>query len=756
MTKVPIMQDSKYRIALWTPLPPLKTGIADYVAELLPYLVNYFDVEIFVHDSYAVSNDLFQKYIVYSYSQYGERAQNYPFDLNIYQLGNNEYHSYIYEQALKVPGLVILHDFSLSLMLYHHYAGTRNDLELFKREFLFSEGEKELTQFNRIYDHGDNDALMEFFSNHQMLTRLVGRNYAVVSHLEYCAKLVQAKYGASRVYSMYLGSPDPMLELAGLSKHEARMQLGIPDDKFIVGVFGFLQPNKQNDVMVRALARIKAKHEGILLMFVGEINPALNYDRQIKDLISKFNLEQNVHLTGFVARKEMQKYYIACDAIVNLRFPSFGQMSATLSRGIATGRPVIITDLPEWKIFADSYCWRVPPDDKEGRAIAELICRLIEDPVELERRGASAREFFLESGTSEKAAANLKDIVDDVILNAPGEVKLAEEQFAAISRTDVIKATFDNWVELRSGGPARYKYEKLRKIPLIGPFLVYTIILVSNLINTRNIRRAEWALLKALIDETFRFDSDIKKLTYLFEPEPVRRLDNPLVGIVGYQPRQRKKNEQEDSDESFYLSLEKAFRGSEEVIRKRQRNAFAEIMSYAHLDANARILDAGCGRGEFLSLLKSAGLHSIGVDTNRTMIRTLQKKGFEVYAQDLFEYLASTPDGFFNGITSFHVIEHLSHEQNMKFLSLAYQKLARGGIIYLETPNPLCLESLSKFYTDPTHIKPIQPFQLSFLLEYNSYKNVRLLFFEPIRTRGTLSEEKWITLYQDYGVLAMK
>jgi O-antigen chain-terminating methyltransferase len=92
----------------------------------------------------------------------------------------------------------------------------------------------------------------------------------------------------------------------------------------------------------------------------------------------------------------------------------------------------------------------------------------------------------------------------------------------------------------------------------------------------------------------------------------------------------------------------------------------------------------------------------------------------------------------------------------MAFLSLANKKLASGGFIYLETPNPLCLESLSRFYTDPTHQRPIQPFQLSFLLEYNYFKKLKLLFLEPVRTRGTLSSERWITLYQDYGVLASK
>jgi glycosyltransferase involved in cell wall biosynthesis/2-polyprenyl-3-methyl-5-hydroxy-6-metoxy-1,4-benzoquinol methylase len=788
MTFPQMPQDRKYRIAIWTPLPPLKTGIADYVAELLPYLVENFDLEIFVDDSYRVAADLTNTYKVFSYREYGTRERDQPFDLNIYQMGNNQHHIFIYDQALKNPGLVVLHDLSLSFMLYHYYAGLRNDLALFKKEFLFSEGEAALARFSRLYDLGDNGAVMDFFSDHHMLRRLVGRNYAVLSHLEYCAKVAQTKYGATRAYSMYLGSPDPMLEMPGMSKQQARQQLDIPEDHFVMGVFGHLQPNKQNEVVLRALDKIKARHANTKIMFVGELNRALNYDQYIKDLIQKLNLGNHVRLTGFVPRSEMQKYYLASDVIVNLRYPSFGQMSATLSRGIATGRPAIITDLPEWRFFPESFCWRVPAEDTDGREIANLVLRLIEDSALLEQRSASAREFFLEAGTSQKAAENLTRIVGDVVQNNPGQVALAEQLLESPGRAEIIQTAFENWDRLRAGGELRYKFERVRKTPILGPILFALFVFATNLIYARKIRRAEWSLYKTLVDETIRQEMEAKEVKNIhrridgevgrlddeldeldgkaklleeeiiseFELEPIRIWDNPLGNIAGYRPRQQGQATNEDSAEVYYLALEQAFRGSEEAIGKRQLKVLAEIKSYVALEAKDRILDVGCGRGEFLSLLQSEGLHPIGIDSNRMLVRSLQEKGFETHAKDLFEYLSSIPDGTLKGITAFHVVEHLGHDQNMKFFSLAHQKLASGGFIYLETPNPLCTESLSRFYTDPTHKYPIQPFQLSFLLEYNYFRKVRLLFLEPMKTRGALSSERWITLYQDYGVLATK
>ena len=786
------MKEKKYRISLWTPLPPQKTGIADYVSELLPYLDQFFDLEIFVDGSYSVTGELLATYKIFSYHQYLERAHAVAFDLDVYQIGNNTFHTFIYEQALKVPGVVVLHDLSLSFMLYHEYAGVRNDLESFKKEFLFSEGQDALMQFDRLYNQGDNEGLMDFFSDHHMLRRLVARSYAIISHLDYCAEIAREKYGAVNAYSMYLGSPDPTLELPGVSKSDARRELGIADGNFVMGVFGHLQPNKQNDVVVRALARIKTTHPNVLLTFVGELNRALNYDQYIADLIRKHKLDENVRLTGFVTREDMQKYYLASDVIVNLRYPSFGQMSASLSRGIASGRPVIITDLPEWRFFSDDFCWRVPGKDTEGKGIAELVSRLIENPQELEQRGIAARKFYVQSGTSQIAAENLQKIVQDILENTPRRVMLEETSFVPKSRSDVTRAAFEEWDRIRAGGKYRYRIEKLRRIPIVGPLIFSSFVLFANIVFARKARRAEWALNNSIVDGLSEISKAFKdeivnlegkvgmvegkvgmvngkvgmvdeKIDNLnteirseYSLEAIHVWDNPLANIAGYQPRSQNQPMKDDVNDMYYIALEQAFRGSEERIKNRQITVLNEIRSYGKLDPGAPILDIGCGRGEFLRLLADEGVHPIGVETNRSLVSKLQEEGFDVIHKDVFDYLATTPDGSFNGITAFHVVEHLTHDQIMALLALVYKKLLPGGFIYLETPNPLCHESLSRFYTDPTHQRPIQPFQLSFMLEYNYFSKTKLLFLEPLKTRGSLSSEKWITLYQDYGVLATK
>lgn len=762
----------KLRLALWTPLPPLKTGVADYVEELLPYLDKEFDLEIFVDTDYVVKPDLESRYKIFPYPRYQERANVQPFDLNVYQMGNNAFHFFVYEQALRVPGLVVLHDLSISFGLYHYYVGIHNDIETFRREFEYSEGKQALLTFNRLYASGNGDALMNFFGDKYMLKQLSKRNYAFLTHLPYGADLIRERYGAHHVYSMYLGSSDPYDELPGVDKRTARELLGFKDDQFVIGVFGHLQATKQNDVSLRALARLKDRYPNLILVFAGEINPANHYDHYLYDLIAKLKLQEHVRLTGYLSRDDMQKYYLASDVVVNLRYPSFGQMSATLSRAIASGRPVIVTDLPEWRFLPEEFCWRVPAEDKNGIALAEYLERLIQDKDLLEERGRAARQYYEREGTSKIAAEHVGNIVTEIINTVPKNIPIVDEIYSPPTIVDKVQEAFKLWDSSRSGGKWALVVERIRKFPGIGTILYFAWKVFHHLLHWPEIRRAEWRLqytlsnsLTELASELQRLTDGMQKLTdgmqkltnevrQEYQPAPVKILSDPLSLIVGYQRQTTQGNHL--ADEHFYLALEQAFRGPTQLISDRQKNVWNQIKSLLPLTKDFPVLDIGCGRGEFLALLQEEGFAAIGVDQNRLFVQQLQQKGLEVYNSDIFEHLANTPDNTLGGITAFHVVEHLEHKQIMQLLELSYQKLIPGGFIYLETPNPLCFETFSKFYTDPTHYRPIQPFQMAFLLEYNRFSQVKLLFLEPVKTRGSLSSERWMTLYQDFGALATK
>ncbi|MBL8115580.1 MAG: methyltransferase domain-containing protein, partial [Acidobacteria bacterium] len=150
-----------------------------------------------------------------------------------------------------------------------------------------------------------------------------------------------------------------------------------------------------------------------------------------------------------------------------------------------------------------------------------------------------------------------------------------------------------------------------------------------------------------------------------------------------------------------YADFERAFRGSEAEIRRRQEG------DVALFTAEGPVADLGCGRGEFLEALAAAGRIGIGCDTNPVMVARSREKGLEVVAADLFSFLESRPDGSLAGITAYQVVEHLPAALLASLVTLATRKLAPGGRVLFETINPESVYAMKWFWMDLTHVRPV-------------------------------------------------
>jgi SAM-dependent methyltransferase len=183
-----------------------------------------------------------------------------------------------------------------------------------------------------------------------------------------------------------------------------------------------------------------------------------------------------------------------------------------------------------------------------------------------------------------------------------------------------------------------------------------------------------------------------------------------------------------------YFGFEEKFRGSEEDIKARQR-AYLEYF----LGEND-ILDIGCGRGEFLELLREAGVKVKGVDLDLDMVLYCREKGLDVVQEDGFAYLDSLPDEALGGVFAAQVIEHLESHQIIELVKLCRRKLRPGGTLILETLNPKCLMIFAEsFYMDFSHIKPIHPEAMRFLFESTGFLNVELKFSAPVEPSRRIS-----------------
>lgn len=173
--------------------------------------------------------------------------------------------------------------------------------------------------------------------------------------------------------------------------------------------------------------------------------------------------------------------------------------------------------------------------------------------------------------------------------------------------------------------------------------------------------------------------------------------------------------------DTFYLDFEARFRGDPAVIRERLR-VYEVFLRPLVAQSGARLLDLGCGRGEWLELASNVGLDASGVDLDDNMLAAARERGLAVENMDCLEALRAVPDGTLAVVSAFHLIEHLSFDDLRELIANARRVLRPGGIMILETPNPENLiVGLVNFHLDPTHRKPLPPLLTSFLTEHAGF-----------------------------------
>jgi len=191
-----------------------------------------------------------------------------------------------------------------------------------------------------------------------------------------------------------------------------------------------------------------------------------------------------------------------------------------------------------------------------------------------------------------------------------------------------------------------------------------------------------------------------------------------------------------------YVGFEDQFRGSREVIQARLESYVPFFTTDAHGHPRrdgGEVLDVGCGRGEFLDLLKAKGIASRGIDLNHEMAELCRARGLDVTEADAVGYLSSLPDGSLAGIFSAQVVEHLQPGYLLQFLELAYHKLRPGGRVVLETLNPACWVAFFESYIrDITHVWPLHPETLKYLVVASGFTRTTIEFRSPVPPQDRL------------------
>ena len=214
-------------------------------------------------------------------------------------------------------------------------------------------------------------------------------------------------------------------------------------------------------------------------------------------------------------------------------------------------------------------------------------------------------------------------------------------------------------------------------------------------------------------------------------------------------------------NDDFYVAFEEKFRGSEELIKERQKKYLKFINPLKILKDEVKALDIGCGRGEWISLLNENGFNARGIDVNESMVRLASQKGLNAAVNDALGELKSLDENSIDIITAFQVVEHIKFDDVLELIKEAKRVLAPCGILILETPNPEnIMVGTQWFYLDATHKNPIPCELLSFATHY--YGLERNFIFKT-NEKSPSEYERDMGLFDvfegvspDYSVIAQK
>jgi len=222
----------------------------------------------------------------------------------------------------------------------------------------------------------------------------------------------------------------------------------------------------------------------------------------------------------------------------------------------------------------------------------------------------------------------------------------------------------------------------------------------------------------------------------------------------------------DQSLDSFYVFLEENFRGEKEDIKKRFKVYLPVIKEAKVGSSKSIILDIGCGRGEWLELLKENGFYAKGLDLNEVMVRICKERKLDVVEGEALSFLESVTENSIGAVTGFHIIEHYPFNYLIKLVDEVLRVLKPGGVAIFETPNPNnVLVGSCSFYLDPTHLKPLPSSLVKLVLESRGFSNIEIINLNPYNDKYRINNEvsetaKRFNNYfygpQDYAVIGYK
>lgn len=397
---------SSLAIDLVSPLPPVRSGISDYSADLLPNLEPLCDLRVMRLPGQPISSELTDRWQPSPANATGKAGR-----LPLYQMGNNEYHEAVMELALDRPGVMTLHDVILHHLLVEMTLGQAR-LKPYLDRLVTDHGwvGQSAAAARRWGELGQ--AAMFSLPAHRTLLR---RQRGVLVHSRWAAERIREDDPEIEVRQIPMGIPLPA-EAQREQGLEFRQRLGLESDTPLIGSMGFQTPIKRTEQVISALG--EPGMEDAHLLIAGEVSPVLDFPAAAEEA----GAADRVHTTGFLDFEEFEQAIAACDLCVNLRYPTAGETSASLLRVLAVGRPAIVSDYAHSAELPDDVVVKIPLGDGEVDELARRVGSLLADRPRLEEMSAAARRYIERDHDPVRAAKIIVDACEQLAqLDPPGD-----------------------------------------------------------------------------------------------------------------------------------------------------------------------------------------------------------------------------------------------------------------------------------------------------------------------------------------------
>ena len=386
------------RLAYFSPLPPARSGIADYSREILPHLAQMADLTLFCIDPANVDPALHAQFPVLRIIDYAQRRSQ--FDLPLYQIGNNTtHHEEIYRSLRRFPGVAVLHDVVLHHFIAHRTVG-HGDFPGYTREMAYVLGAAGVNLAWAIRYGERQHPLAELTLNQ----RVVDLSLGVLVHSRHALDLIHATRPHQPVWVV----PAP---IAAYDLPSHAPSLPWREDAIVFASVGQVTAPKRLERALAAFARLRREVPRARYLLVGEV---FDDEVNLPALLNELDLNDDVYVTGFVDDlPTFMAWLSAASVVVNLRYPTLGETSAAALRALSAGCPLIVYDHGWYAELPDDVALKAPLLDDE--ALLAAMQQLARDEELRERMGRQARAYALAHHHPAETARAYMRAIDEIV-----------------------------------------------------------------------------------------------------------------------------------------------------------------------------------------------------------------------------------------------------------------------------------------------------------------------------------------------------